>query len=104
MGRPILAAAAFQAAKPAKSRLRAELPAPQFVAESVVLRSHIHVQSGAAGACRRPKKKTGRWLKRPVEEHLQVARRLQPAGVEETFDYPSKPPCPRQPTSQPETR
>ena len=30
VGRPILAAAAFQAAKPAKSRLRAELPAPQF--------------------------------------------------------------------------
>ena len=33
-----MAAAAFEAAKPTKSRLRAELPAPQFVAESVVLR------------------------------------------------------------------
>jgi len=32
-----------------QSRLRAQLPAPQFVAEPVVMRSHIHVQSGAAG-------------------------------------------------------
>src|ERR1700691_289434 len=29
---------------------------------------------------------------------------VQPAGVEEIVPYPSKPPCPRQPTSQPETR
>ena len=44
MGRPILAAAAFKAAKPAESRLRAELPAPRFPtihAESVDLKSHI---------------------------------------------------------------
>ena len=39
VGRPILAAAAFQAAKPAKSRLRAELPALQFLAEPAGLTS-----------------------------------------------------------------
>ena len=48
-GRPIVAAAAFQAAKPAESRLRAQLPAPQSQTDPLRKRGSLGMDFDCGG-------------------------------------------------------